>query len=309
MIEHHPPLREFSLILNDGRSIGIGEFGQHAGTPIFWFHGTPGARRQVPLLAREYAKANNVRILCVERPGIGLSTPHLYENIAQWGKDMEEISDKLGIDKFGLVGLSGGGPYVLATAHAMPDRVLAAAVFGGVAPSVGPDAPEGGHVAKAVPVQQYLAWMRKPLGMALSGTVLSLHPFARQVFDTMLRFAPAQEADMLGRPDLRSMFLDDLLRGSRSGIESILNDIILFARPWGFSLGGIQVPVHFWQGTEDLIVPPEHAEALANAIPGAGFTLCEGSGHLAGLDRTVEALDFILKHGKSPATGKTRRAR
>jgi pimeloyl-ACP methyl ester carboxylesterase len=299
VIEHYPPLSEFSLLLDSGRTLGIGEFGQHTGTPVLWFHGTPGARRQVPLVARQFATENNLRILCIERPGIGLSTPHLYENLSEWGEDMREITQKLGLKRFGLVGLSGGGPYVLATAHAMPDSVMAAAIFGGVAPAVGPDAPEGGHVAKAVPVQRYLTWMRKPLGFALSRTVLSLHPFAKQVFDTMLRFAPQQEANMLARADLRSMFLDDLLLGSKTGIQSIVNDIILFARPWGFSLGGIQVPVHLWQGTEDLIVPPDHAEALASSIPGAGFTLCEGSGHLAGLDRTDDALRFILKHNKT----------
>ncbi|HQQ64094.1 MAG TPA: alpha/beta hydrolase [Pseudomonadales bacterium] len=294
----HPPIREFSLLLDDGRSLGIGEFGQHDGLPVLWFHGTPGARRQVPLATREYAREHGIRILCIERPGIGLSTPHLYENLCEWGEDMREVADKLGLQRFGLVGLSGGGPYVLATAHAMPERVIAGTIFGGVAPSVGPDAPSGGHVAKAVPVQRALAWLRKPLGWTLSNTVLSLHPFANRVFDTMLRFAPEQEASMLGRQDLRAMFLDDLLLGSKTGIQSIVNDIILFARPWGFSLADIHIPLHFWQGTEDLIVPAEHAEALATRIPGAGFTLCEGQGHLAGLDHTTDALDFILQHDK-----------
>lgn len=309
MTEQFPPLREFSLILDDGRSLGIGEFGQHGGTPVLWFHGTPGARRQVPWVARQYAEERNLRILCIERPGIGLSTPHLYDNVAAWGEDMRQVADKLGLERFGLVGLSGGGPYVLATAHAMPERVMAAAVFGGVAPAVGPEAPEGGHVGKAVPVQRLLGWLRKPLGATLSGAIRAAEPFVDPIFNTVLRFAPEQEAVMLGRQDLRTMFIDDLLRGSKTGMQSIVNDIILFARPWGFSLGGIRVPVHFWQGTADLIVPPEHAEALANAIPGAGFTLCEGSGHLAGLDRTVEALDFILKHGKpaGKSSGKSKK--
>ncbi len=294
MTDMIPPLREFSLLLDDGRSLGVGEFGTPGGTPVLWFHGTPGARRQVPLATRQYARDHNVRILCIERPGVGLSTPHLYENIGAWAHDMRELSDKLELPRFGLIGLSGGGPYVLATANAMPERVIAAAVFGGVAPAVGNDAPPGGHVVKAVPVERYIAWLRKPLGKTLSRTVLGLHPFADRVFDLMLRFAPEQEARMLGRDDLRRMFLDDLLRGSKTGLHAIINDIILFARDWGFSLSGIKVPVHFWQGTEDLIVPAAHAEALANSIPGAAYTLCEGAGHLAGLDRTPEALAFIL---------------
>ena len=294
------PLREFSLVLDDNRHLGIGEFGTHDGFPVLWFHGTPGARRQVPFAARQFAKANSLRILCIERPGIGLSSAHHYPDIAAWADDIREVADKLTLPRFGLVGLSGGGPYVLACAQAMPDQVVAAAIFGGVAPTHGPEAPPGGHAVKAVPVERLLSWLRKPLGGLLSRSVLGLHPFADRVFDTMLQFAPEVEAAMLGREDLRAMFIDDLLRGSRTGLHSVMNDILLFARPWGFSLGGIQVPVHFWQGTADPVVPCEHALAMVETLPCAGLTLCEGKGHLAGLDHTPEALAFIQQHLPTP---------
>jgi pimeloyl-ACP methyl ester carboxylesterase len=287
------PLREYALQLSDNRQLGVAEFGAPDGKPVLWFHGTPGARRQVPFAARQYALTNGLRIIGIERPGIGLSTQHLYPNIAAWASDMEEFADRLALDHFGLIGLSGGGPYVLATAHHLPDRVSAGAIFGGVAPTHGEEAPEGGLTALGVPAEKALNFLKKPLGSLLSGTVLALHPFANAIFDAIVKYVPGHETEMLAQPELRDMFLDDLLRGSKTGMRATLNDIILFARPWGFELSTIKTPIHFWQGTIDPLVPVSHAQTMAGIIPGAGYTLCENEGHLAGLDRTIDALEFI----------------
>lgn len=302
-----PPFREYALQLANGRQLGVAEFGSPEGTPVLWFHGTPGARRQVPFAAREYALANGLRIIGIERPGIGLSTPHLYPNVAAWGTDMEEFADRLALDHFGLIGLSGGGPYVLATAHQMPQRVTAGAVFGGVAPTHGAEAPAGGLTALAVPAEKALSFLKKPLGSMLSRTVLALHPFADPIFDALVKYVPGHETQMLGRPELRAMFLDDLLLGSKTGMRATLNDVILFARPWGFALEDIRTPIHFWQGTIDPLVPVSHTQAMAGQIPGAAYSLCEDEGHLAGLDRTVEALEFIRSKYDDKPAAKTRK--
>ena len=287
------PVREYALQLSSGRQVGIAEFGCHDGQPVLWFHGTPGARRQVPFVAREHALQHGLRILGIERPGIGLSTPHLYSNVAAWGQDMEELADRLALDRLGLIGLSGGGPYVLATAHTMPRRVVAGAIFGGVAPTHGEEAPSGGLTSMAVPAERVLSWLHKPLGKGFSRLIKSLHPFADPIFDALVKYVPGHETEMLGRSALRAMFIDDLLTGSKESMQATVNDIILFARPWGFTLEGIQVPIHFWQGTADPLVPLQHAQQMAAAIPGAGLTLRENEGHLSGLDSTVEALTFI----------------
>ena len=296
-----PPFREYALQLTNDRQLGVAEFGVPQGQPILWFHGTPGARRQIPFAAREYALANGLRIIGIERPGIGLSTPHLYPNVAAWGADMEEFADRLVLDRFGLIGLSGGGPYVLATAHQMPDRVTAGAIFGGVAPTHGDKAPTGGLTAMGVPAEKTLSFLKKPLGTALSRTILALHPFADPIFDALVKYVPGHETEMLGRPELRAMFLDDLLQGSKTGMHATLNDVILFARPWGFELEDIRTPIHFWQGTIDPLVPISHAQAMAAQIPGAAYSLCEDEGHLAGLDHTIDALEFIQRHSASGA--------
>ena len=138
------PKLEGNIAVGENRQIGFAEFGAPQGRAVFWLHGTPGARRQIPTEARVFAEHENIRLIGIDRPGIGSSTPHQYETVATFADDMRTIADTLGIDKMAVVGLSGGGPYTLACAAAMPERVVVAGVVGGVAPASGPDRIGGG---------------------------------------------------------------------------------------------------------------------------------------------------------------------
>src|SRR4029079_10874810 len=138
------PKLEGNIAVGDDRQIGFAEFGDPQGRAVFWLHGTPGARRQSPMEARVYAEQRQIRLIGVDRPGIGSSTPYQYDTVFAFADDLRTIADTLGIDKFEVIGLSGGGPYTLACAAAMPDRIMAAGVLGGVAPTRGADAIGGG---------------------------------------------------------------------------------------------------------------------------------------------------------------------
>src|SRR3981081_3237845 len=128
------PKLEGNIAVGDDRQLGFAEFGDPQARAIFWLHGTPAARRQTPAEARVYAEDNHIRLIGIDRPGIGSSTPHQYENVLAFADDLRTAADTLGIDKMAVIGLSGGGPYTLACAAAMPDRIIAAGVLGGVAP-------------------------------------------------------------------------------------------------------------------------------------------------------------------------------
>ena len=290
----YPPDREHAVTLADGRTLGVAEFGAETGRTVLWFHGTPGARRQVPPAARRLARSEHLRVIGVERPGIGQSTPHLYGSVGEFADDIEEIAERLAIERFGLVGLSGGGPYVLACAHAMPERIVAGAVLGGVAPTRGAEAAAGGAMRLATPLEPLLNLLREPLGGLFTLAVQSLEPLADQAFDLYLRFAPAGDRRVLGDPEIREAFIEDMLLGSRENLRSFVYDLILFSRHWGFSLREIRVPIHFWQGDEDNLVTPEHAEHLARLVPGARLVRDPAGGHLAGLEMAQQAFEFIL---------------
>src|SRR3954447_18469507 len=152
------PKLEGTIAVGDDRQIGFAEFGDPQGRAVFWLHGTPGARRQIPVEARVYAELEHIRLIGIDRPGIGSSTPFQYSNVLAFADDLRTIADVLGIDQMAVIGLSGGGPYTLACAAAMPDRVVVAGVLGGVAPTVGEAAIGGGlmgfgfKIAPALPV-------------------------------------------------------------------------------------------------------------------------------------------------------------
>lgn len=125
-----PPRLVGTIKLRDGRDLGYAEYGPPTGRPVLWFHGTPGASGQVPPAARLTAAQRGVRIIAVERPGVGGSTPHLYQRVLDWADDVQALADALGFDAFGIVAVSGGGPYLLACAYEMPERVVAGAWVG-----------------------------------------------------------------------------------------------------------------------------------------------------------------------------------
>ena len=122
------PKLEGNIAVGEDRQIRFAEFGAPQGRAIFWLHGTPGARRQIPTEARAYAENADIRLIGIDRPGIGSSTPHQYDNMYEFTDDLRTVADTLGIDKMAVVGLSGGGPYTLACAAAMPERIVVAGV-------------------------------------------------------------------------------------------------------------------------------------------------------------------------------------
>jgi pimeloyl-ACP methyl ester carboxylesterase len=288
------PRIEGSALLDDGRRLGFAEFGVPTGRPIFWFHGTPGARRQIPAEARKAAEECNVRLIGIDRPGVGDSTPHAYLTFDEWARDMATVADCLGVGQFGLIGLSGGGPYVLACAAALPRRVVAGYVLGGVAPARGADAAPGGPVAFAAYFAPVYELLHEPLGVLLTLLAWTARPFASPALDLYARLSPRADRAVFARPEMKAMFLDDLLHGSRWGLRAPIYDLLLFCRPWSFRLRDIKVPIHFWHGNRDHLVPFAHAEHQAKLVPGATLVERNGESHLGSLGAAKEILDAIL---------------
>ena len=290
------PEREDKVRLGDGRTLGYAVFGR--GEPaVLWLHGTPGGRRQVPPGARAYAAEHGVRVIGIERPGIGDSTPHLYSAIESFARDVEVVLDELQIDRCAVVGLSGGGPYALACAHSI-ERVQTCGVLGGVAPARGPEAISGGvtTLARFAPAVERV---HRPLGAALSLAIRSAHPLASPAFDLFMNFSREGDREVFASPGMKDMFLDDILRGTRagkSGLRSLIFDYLLFSRDWGFSLGDINVPTHFWHGDADPFVPLEHGEHQARLVRNSSFVVQPGQSHLGGLGSAPEVLAAVLEH-------------
>ena len=124
--------RDRIVRLADGRALAYAEWGAPDGFPVFGFHGSPGSRRTH--LGEEAPRSADVRLILPDRPGFGLSDPQPGRALLDWPRDVAALADHLGVDRFAVYGFSGGGPYALACAWAMPERVTAAAVVGGEGP-------------------------------------------------------------------------------------------------------------------------------------------------------------------------------
>lgn len=295
-LDIRPPRFEGTFRLDGERQLGYAEYGPATGRPLIWFHGTPGARRQISPHAREVAHERGVRLIALERPGTGDSTPHVYGTLVEWAADVETFCDALGLDRVGIAGLSGGGPYALACGHAMPERIVAVAVLGGVAPAVGDDAAPGG-LSRASPTLSRLARLaHTPLGFVLPRLSPVFERTADQGMDLFASFMPPGDQRVFEDPAVRKMFIEDFVLGSRRHMQAFLLDAFLFGRPWGFSLRDLRVPVHMWYGDADVIVPLSHAEHMAERIPRAVLRVRPEEGHLGGLGASDEVFAAILGH-------------
>lgn len=287
------PRLEGTVQVRDERRLGFAEFGDPRGLPMLWMHGTPGARRQIPEEARAFAAREGLRIVGLDRPGIGSSTPHVYDDVLDFTNDLEIVVDRLGIEQFAVIGLSGGGPYSLAAGAAFPDRVRGIGVLGGVAPTQGEDGIGGGLVSLAAKVRPVVAATRVPLGIGLTFALRLARPFASPALDLYARLSPEGDRRLLGRPEFKAMFLDDLLNGSRKQMSAPLADVLLFTRPWGFDLAQVKVPVLWWHGDADHIVPFAHGQHVVDRLPDARLTVLHGESHLGGLGVAHEVLPAL----------------
>jgi pimeloyl-ACP methyl ester carboxylesterase len=270
------PGDERLIRLSDGRRLGYAEFGKLGGRPVFFFHGMGTTRVICP--PAEPAQALGLRLIAVDRPGIGLSDPRPGRRLLDWPADVAELADQLGLGSFAVVGWSGGGPYALATGYALAERVTSVAAVSSPAPLAG-----NGEVAY---LRRFDRNAVRAAGRAPWVIRLALWHWGRPQRRDAVRFLEQSVAAMcesdqqvFADPQLRVRMIQSSAELYRQGGRGLYDEALVMARPWGFRVSDLRVPVHLWHGTVDETVPFAMGEHLAEAIPGARFTRFEGEGH------------------------------
>jgi pimeloyl-ACP methyl ester carboxylesterase len=265
--------------LPDGRALGYCEYGAPRGEPVVYCHGYPASRLQAAL-AHPLAGRLGLHIVSADRPGFGLSDPQPGRTLLDWPKDVEALADALGLERFAVLGVSGGGPYALACAHALPGRVTAAVVVCGLAPLTAP-----GVLASANWLARSSFFLaRSAPGLLKLFHTLIINGIMRAHPEKVLRWMAgdcAADRELLAREDILDAVAAPIRESLRQGAEGATAEFPLYALDWGFDLAEIRVPVHIWQGDADTTVPPSHARYLADALPGARLTLVPGEGHFS----------------------------
>lgn len=264
--------------LRDGRRLAYSELGDPDGIPIFHQHGMPGSRLEHEA-EPEFYRSIGVRVITPDRPGYGLSDPHPHDPLLGWPSDILELADSLGIERFGVTGLSGGGIYALACAAAIPDRLIEVVVTGCPAPMQRAGAMAGMRFMTRAGV-----WLGSRAPWLLDGGARLISRLVRRYpgffVEQANRDKPVADRRLLIMPAVSKGAIETLREAVRPGAWGYVQDVRTLARPWGFDLDDIRVPVQLWHGDQDTVIPLHHGRYLAAAIPHATLRICPGEGHM-----------------------------
>ncbi len=279
---------EHDLELSDGRTLhfydaGSGDAagrGEAGGTlAVFWHHGTPNiGSPPAPLFAA--AARNRIRWLSHDRPAYGGSMPNPGRNIASAAADVASIADALGIERFAVMGHSGGGAHALACSALLPDRVLAVVSIAGLAPfgADGLDWFAGINASGAA-----------ELRAASQGRAALRDRLASGDFDPAM-FTPEDQAALEGS---WSWFGEVVKPAIEAGPDGMIDDDLAAVSAWGFDPAQVTAPALFVHGGKDRIVPSTHGEWLAARCPSAELRLYPADGHISVLNAGEAALDWL----------------
>ena len=121
------------LRLADGRALGFKIYGDPAGAPLLFLHGTPGSRLKFAI-GHDAGKQLGLAIVAPDRWGYGLSDVPEAPTLPAFAADMTALMDHLGHARFAVGGISGGSPYAASVAAGLPSRVTALALVSPMGP-------------------------------------------------------------------------------------------------------------------------------------------------------------------------------
>jgi pimeloyl-ACP methyl ester carboxylesterase len=269
-----------SFRLPDGRNLAYAEYGVSGGKPVFYFHGGAGSRLEPAMLGGEELEKAGIRLIACDRPGMGRSDFQPGRGFRHWPADIVALAGSLGLVKFGVFGVSGGGGYVSACARLIPDRLSAAVIASGAGRMDSPEA------RASLSIMGRLMWGLAARSVRLTGLLLNLtKPNVRgdvaKIRQRMMRTLPPEEAVIFEKPGRLEAFIASAEESMRQGVHGIAWDSHLCARPWDFRLEEICFPVRLLHGEADLNVPVAVARKIAAAIPGCQATFYPGEGHFS----------------------------
>jgi pimeloyl-ACP methyl ester carboxylesterase len=275
-----------------GVAVGLWSYGDPDGRPVFALHGVPACGAGFDW-ADTAARERGIRLLAPDRPGVGHSAQRPDWRVADYPAMLAELADALGTDRFGVLGYSGGGPYAVACAVALAQRLTAVAVCAGM-----------GEVGTVAAVGDFESTDRRMLAMAtkrprlaralldVSAMAATWSPkLAMKSFLKELSESDREVAASLGSPtDAMRLFT----MAFQEGAHGVVADYRALAQRWGVDPADAGVPATIWHGSADTMVPLRHSQELAALMPGSELTVWDGEGHLGLITHIGEVLDTFV---------------
>jgi pimeloyl-ACP methyl ester carboxylesterase len=275
-----------TIVLRDGRLLGYAEYGTPRGKQVFFFHGNPSSRLGGRLMDGA-ANEINVRIIAIDRPGIGLSDFKPGRRYLDWPDDVTELADILRVDRFAILGISSGAPHTAACAFKIPDRLSAVAIVSGPCPFNVPAATE--RMSRTWRLRA-LAGQKAPWLVRLFFRIMARRARYDPVgaISRTLGGLPEPDRVVMAQPEAVQWSGDSLRETFRSGSRGAAWDYALLTRPWGFRLDELSVKVQLWHGEADATIPVWMGRYVAEVIPNCQSRFLPGEGHIS----------LIINHAK-----------
>lgn len=283
-----------SLRLPDGRKLSYAEFGRPDGYPVLYFHGTPSSRLEPLVFAEDETIARlGLRIIAADRPGMGRSDFQPRRGFSDWPRDVVALANALGLDRFAILGGSGGGPYAAACAAKIPERLRAAVIVSGGWPMNLPEAWD--NLTPAVRLTRTLA-SKAPFLLGLMRKVTWGAPMGPR--DKTLEWFtagwPAPDRAVLEQPGRVERLMQVMGESMHQGTRGPVWDMHLSVREWDFHLDDVRMPLKLFHGEQDRNVPIALVRKVIGGLPSAQLVAYDNEGHwstpINHLDEIAQAL-------------------
>ena len=280
------------LKLKDGRNLGYAEFGDMNGTPIFYFHGYVGSRLEAKLFAEKAVK-HGVRVISVDRPGLGLSDFQPDRTLLDWPDDIIELADHLGLEKFVVGGMSGGGPYAAACAYKIPERLICCGIIAGI----GPIDMSTKDMMRSNRMLFFFA-RRMPFMLKL---IMKRYKKAfddpEKIQEKFINTLLEPDRKLMEDPKNLNIMIEETKEAFHPGVEGAVHEGKIYARPWGFDLKDISpdLQVYLWHGELDVNVPISMGRKMCELIPKCEGKFFSDEAHLSVAFNNIDEILETLK--------------
>lgn len=286
-----------TILLPAGRKLAYAEFGRADGLPVLYFHGSPSSRLEPLLLGDALLARVGLRVIAPDRPGLGGSGFQPGRRLTDWPADVAALADALGLDRFAVLGNSGGGPYVAACAAKIPDRLQVAVIVSGGWRMDWPEA------RKNLPLPNRLMLflarrapflLRGMLGMMGRGGPGDREKELAQLKQRM----PAADFAAFAVPGRVEAFREVMGECLRQGAKGAVWDLGLYGRDFGFRLEEVRAPLVLYHGEEDTNAPLAMVRRAVAELPNARLVTFPGEAHLSTLCNHFEDVAEALVAAK-----------
>jgi pimeloyl-ACP methyl ester carboxylesterase len=248
----------------------------------------------------EYLGFPDACLVGMDRPGYGHSSMKRGWKVGDVPADAAALADHLGYDRLIVSGYSGGGPFAIACALKIPQRLSAVGIISGVGPAeIGSAGMHEGN-RKKFDLAQRAPWLVKlMIRLAFAGLRGRPDKLVLQMAKNRAKFPPVDQA-VLDDQHFLDWMVKETLDAITLSTAGFAHEEILMASPWGFQLSDIRCQnVFLWHGCLDRNVPVSMGQASAKRIPGCSAFFYEDEGHLSLIyHRGREIFRTLIEAGK-----------